>query len=129
MLHLTAGIFGNAEFAKKLGKQGTANDLIIYNHGSSEGAFTYVVVNSEKVQSLLQAVNMIDVPVFVLNELNAVIGEQIVAVAEFGVDHGFFILDGVMEEQIKPIIKGTCLEGFKIINGSVELVEELKKLN
>ena len=129
MLHLTAGIFGNAEFAKKLGKQGTANDLIVYNHGSSEGVFTYVAVNSEKVQSLLQAINMIDVPVFVLNELNAVVGEQIVAVAEFGFEHGFFILEGVSEEQIKPIIKGTCLENFSVVAGHVELTEELKKLN
>ena len=128
MLHLTTGIFGNAEYAKKLGKQGTANDIIVYNHGSSDGVFTYITVNSEKVQSLLQAINMIDVPVFVLNELNAAVGEQLVAVAEFGFDKGFFILDGVSEDQIKPIIKDTCLENFKVVEEK-ELVEELKRLN
>ena len=132
MLHITAGMFGSKEFAesiaKKLGKQGTANDLVIYNHGSSEGVFTYVTVNSDKIQSLLQAINMVDVPVIAVNELNAAVGEQIVAISEFGFDEGFILLENISEEQIKPLIKGTCIEKFSLINDGTELVESLKKV-
>ncbi len=130
---MTVGIFGNPEFsadlAKKLGKQGTANDIVIYNHGSSEGVLTYATVNSDKIQTLLQTINMVDVPVIAINEVNAVVGEQIVAIGEFGFDNGFLVLENVSEEQIKSITKGTCVENFRVVKDNVELVEELKKTN
>lgn len=133
MLHMTIGILGNAEtatnLAKNLGKAGTINDIAIYNHGSSEGVFTYVAVNSEKIQPLLQAINMIDVPVVTISELNAALGEQIIALNEFGFDYGFLLFDGVREEQVRQLIKGTCVESFSVVRDSVELVEAIKKLN
>lgn len=129
MFHATIGVFGNAGFAKKLGKQGTVNDIAIYNHGSSEGVFTYVTVNSDKIQPLLQVINMIDIPVLAISELNATVGEQIVAVSEFGFGHGFLMFDGVSGEQVKPLIKGTCVEDFSVVKDSIELVEAIKKLN
>ena len=129
MLHMTVGIFGNPEFsadlAKKLGKQGTANDIVIYNHGSSEGVLTYATVNSDKIQTLLQTINMVDVPVIAINEVNAVVGEQIVAIGEFGFDNGFLVLENVSEEQIKSITKGTCVENFRVVKDNVELVFDL----
>lgn len=128
MLHLTAGIFGNADFAKKLGKSGTINDIAIYNHGSSEGVFTYVTVNSDKIQPLLQVINMIDVPVLVISEINAALGEQIIAISEFGFETGFLILEGVAKEQIMPLIKGTCIEAFRQVSSETELASELKKV-
>lgn len=128
MLHVTVGIFGNAEYAKKLGKAGNVNDIAMYSHGSSEGVFTYVAVASDKIQTLLQVVNMIDIPVFVLNEINATVGEQIVAVSEFGFDNGFLMLENITKDQIEPFIKGTCIEKFVTVKDSVELTEEIKKL-
>lgn len=133
MLHMTAGILGNEEFsaslAKKLGKQGTTNDIAIYNHGSSEGVMTYVTVNSDKIQPLLQAINMIDVPVMAINEINAVVGEQIMAISEFEFDNGFLVLENVSEDHIKSMTKGTCVENFRAVKDSVELVQELKKIS
>lgn len=131
MLHMTVGIFGNPEFsadlAKKLGKQGTSNDIAIYNHGSSEGVLTYAAVNSDKIQTLLQVINMVDVPVIAINEINAAVGEQIVAIGEFVFDNGFLVLENVSEEQAKSITKGTCVENFRVVADEKELVEELKK--
>ena len=73
MKHLIVGILGNhedsQELVKKLGKKGTGSDIELYNHGSSEGVFTYVCVNSDKIQALLQTLGMIDVPVIVVKEL------------------------------------------------------------
>lgn len=128
MLHLTAGIFGSQELAKKLGKAGTINDIAIYNHGSSEGVFTYVAVNSDKIQPLLQVINMIQVPVLAISEITPTLGEQIVAIAEFGFGHGFILLDGISQEQIMPLIKGTCIEKFVFVSSPTDLVEGLKKI-
>lgn len=131
MLHITAGIFGNQEaaqnLAKKLGKAGTINDIAIYNHGSSEGVFTYVVPASDKIQTLLQAVSMIDVPVLAINELTAAVGEQIIMISEFGFDQGFLVLENISYEQIKPLIAGTCIEKFMVVDER-GLAEELKKI-
>ena len=128
-MHMTIGVFGNGEFIKKLGKQGTVNDLSIYNHGSSEGVFTYIAVSSDKIQSLLQAVNMIDFPLLVISELTPAVGEQIVAISEFGFEKGFMLLDGVAEEQVKPLIKGTCIENFQLVADAVEFMQAAKSTN
>jgi selenocysteine-specific translation elongation factor len=113
-MHLTIGIFGNQELAKSLGKKGTDNDITIYNHASSEGVFTYVCPNSEKIQSLLQVLNMIDVPVLVVENLTKEIGEIIVGLDEMNFENGFIITK--IREQIEPVIKNTSLEKYKIID-------------
>ena len=112
-MHLTIGIFGDQEVAKKLGKKGTTNDIAFYNHGSSEGIFTFVCPNSEKIQSLLQVLNMIDIPVIVVGELTKEIGETIIAVNEMNFNQGFIITE--QRDTISSFVKGTSLERFEII--------------
>ena len=113
MLHLTVGIFGDNEFARKLGKKGTCNDIEIYNHGSSDGVFTYVCPNSDKVQPLLQTLDMIDVPAIIVKELTKEIGEIIIAVDCKGFEKGFILTNN--PDSIRNFIKGTCLEKFLIM--------------
>jgi len=112
-MHLTVGIFGNQELAKSLGKKGTTNDISIYNHASSEGVFTFVCPNSEKIQPLLQVLNMIDVPVLVVENLTKEIGEIIIGLDEINFENGFIITK--VREQLAAIIKNTSLEKYKII--------------
>jgi len=113
-MHLTVGIFGDQELAKKLGKKGTTNDMAIFNHSSSEGVFTYVCPNSEKISSLLQVLNMIDIPVLVVKNLTKEIGEIIIGLNEMNFEKGFIITD--VKETIQPMIKNTSLEKFEIID-------------
>lgn len=127
MKHLTVGIFGDNELVKKLGKKGTCNDIEIYNHGSSEGIFTYVCVNSEKIQPVLQVINMIDIPVVVVKELNKEIGEAIIAIDAKGFDKGYILTNN--PDSIKSFIKGTCLENFQILEDDVNVLrQELIKI-
>jgi len=123
-MHLTVGIYGDQELAKKLGKKGTINDIAIYNHGSSEGIFTYVCPNSDKIQTLLQTLGMIDVPVIVVKNLTKEIGEIIIAVDEMNFPYGFIIGNNGIEK----IIKNTSLEKFSFVSEE-HLWQELLKLN
>jgi selenocysteine-specific translation elongation factor len=113
-MHLTVGVFGDQELAKKLGKKGTTNDITIYNHSSSEGVFTYICPNSEKVQPLLQTLNMIDIPVLVVKSLTKEIGEMIIGINEMNFEKGFIITS--IKDSIQPLIKNTTLEKFEIID-------------
>jgi selenocysteine-specific translation elongation factor len=123
-MHLTIGIFGSQELAKKLGKKGTTNDIAIYNHSSSEGVFTYICPNSDKIQPLLQTLNMIDLPVLVVNELTKEVGEIIIGINEMNFERGFIIT----KENLEPLIKGTSLEKFKVIDEN-SLWPEILKLD
>ncbi len=129
-MNLTVGIFGDEELAKTLGKKGTTNDIAIYNHASSEGIFTYVRPNSEKVQSLLQTIAMTDIPVVVINELTPETGETLIALDAYSFEKGFILLgDKVVKEQIDPIIKGTGLERFEMLaKDAVELRQKLSAI-
>ncbi len=125
-MHLTVGIFGNQDLAKKLGKKDTINDIAIYSHSSSEGVFTYICPNSEKIQSLLQVLNMIDIPVLVIDNLTKEIGEMIVGINEMNFEQGFIVTD--IRDAIQPLIKNTCLEKFEII-GENDLWSKLLSFN
>lgn len=123
-MHLTIGAFGNTDFVKKLAKAGTINDIAVYNHASSEGVLTYVSPASDKVQPLLQAIGMADFPVLWISEVTKEIGEQIVAVDAAGFSHGIIVADGVPEEQIKQVIKGSSLESFAILSNDTALLRQ-----
>lgn len=126
-MHLTIGIFGDMELARRLGKAGTVNDIAIFNHASSEGVFTYVCPANDKIQPLLQVLSMIDVPVIVANEMTKEIGEMIIAISEYGFDKGFVITKDV--QSFSAFSKGTCIESFKFVEDEKELREALKLVN
>ncbi len=126
MQHLTAGIFGDKELLKKLGKQGTVNDIAIYNHASSDGVYTYAAPNSdEKIQPLLQVLGIIDVPVIAASEVTRELAEQIIAIDAAGFEKGFIIS---ADDQLKNIIKGTVAEKYEWISDEKELRERLKDI-
>jgi len=121
-MHINIGVFGDQEVAKRLGKKDASNDLAIYSHSSSEGIYTFVCPNSDKVQPLLQALNMVDVPVLVVNQLTKEVGEMIIGIDEMNFEKGFIIT----KENLEPLIKGTSLEKFKIVSESALWSEILK---
>jgi len=123
-MHVTAGIFGNPEIAKKLGKAGSGNDIIMYNHASSDGVFTYVHPNSERIHSLLQVIGMIDVPIVVFSEMTKEFGEQLVALDAAGFENGFLVLDGIPEDQMRTAIRGSSLEKFELVDNDPVVIKQ-----
>ncbi len=127
MQHLSVGVFGNKELIKQLGKQGTCNDILIYNHGSSDGVYTFMAPrDSERIHPLLQVLQIIDVPVIIANEITQELAEQIVAIDVMNFDTGFIVSKS---DQIKNIIKGTSLEKFQFIEDDRELREKIKSIS
>ena len=112
-MHLTIGVFGDQELAKRLGKKGTTNDIAIYNHGSSDGVLSYVCPNSEKIQPLLQVLSMIDVPVVVIRTITKEVGEIVIGIDEMNFERGFIITD--MKDEVQQFVKNTSLEKFEIV--------------
>jgi len=136
-MHVTIGVFGTPErchaIAAGLAKKGTANDIAIYNHGSSEGVYTYVCTNIEpgkpqKMQPLLQALAMADFPVLVASSLTKEIGETIIAIDEMRFPQGFIIADAATAAALTPMIKGTSLENFEFV-GEDALKEKISGMN
>ena len=127
MHHLSIGIFGDNELLKKLGKQGTCNDILIYNHGSSDGIYTFMAPrDSERVHALLQVLQIIDVPVIVVNEVTKELAEQIVAIDAMNFESGFIISTS---DNMEKIIKGTSLEQFEFVEDDKDLREKLKLID
>jgi selenocysteine-specific translation elongation factor len=116
-MNLNIGIFGDMELAGRLGKKGTVNDIAMFNHASSEGIFTYVCPNSPKIQTLLQVLNMIDLPVLVVKELTKETGEAIIGIDAMNFPKGFIITE--MRDAIGQFIKGTSLEKFEMIDEAI----------
>jgi selenocysteine-specific translation elongation factor len=126
MKHLTVGVFGDKEFMKKLGKPGTVNDIMMYNHSSSEGVYSFASPNSaEKIQPILQVINMIDVPVIVAEEITKELAEQVIFLDALGFEKGFVISQS---DSLKNLIKGTTLENYELVPGETELRQKLSLL-
>ncbi|MFH1473776.1 MAG: EF-Tu/IF-2/RF-3 family GTPase [Candidatus Aenigmatarchaeota archaeon] len=113
-MHLTVGLFGSQELAGKLGKKGTTNDIAIFNHSSSNGVFTYVCPNSEKIQPLMEVLNMIVLPVIVIKEITKEMGEIIIGIDQMMFERGFIITQ--MSDDVSKFVKNTTLEKFEIID-------------
>ncbi|HLD85046.1 MAG TPA: EF-Tu/IF-2/RF-3 family GTPase [archaeon] len=132
-MNICAGVFGNAEILKDLGKKTTENDMLIYNHGSSEGVFTYVTPriqdNSYKIQSLMQILGMIDIPIMIISELTPLVAEQLVALDAYSFQNGIIILDGIDKNQVENLIKNTSLNKYTFTDKSpLSIKEALKKM-
>ncbi len=127
-MHLTVGVFGDPDFAKELGKKGTEADLRFYNHGDSSGVLTFVEPATEKVATLIQAIGMVDVPVIIVNAITKEIGEILIACDNARFEKGFLIVgEDLSPEQVKPLISGSSLEKYEIVEkDAVALREKLK---
>lgn len=129
MYNLTVGVFGNRLFVNELGKKSTINDLAIHHHADSMHTFTFVAPNSEKVQPLLQALQMTEIPILVLKDLTPQVGEDIVGLSEMNFKHGFTILDNFAIDKYQKLVKDTPLERYEIISANVgDIYERLDKI-
>jgi len=120
-------VLGEQTIANDFGKKGTATDLTLYDKKESDIIRTYVVPNGfpEKIQPLLQAINIAEYVIFYVASLDRYVGEQIIALNMLGKSNGIISHSyEVDENQFNSMIKDTVLKNYKKID-SLNIKDEL----
>jgi len=129
MGNLTVAVLGSEGYAGNLGKKGTATDITFYNLKKDEDTITFIEPSRypERLAPLFYAVSLAKKAIIAVDEVNATLGECLVMLQVAGIESGYFVLRNyVSKEKILPLIKGTSLENFEIINDDpIQLREQL----
>ena len=122
-------VLGEQTIANDFGKKGTVTDLTVYDRKESDIISTWVVPNGfpEKIQPLLQAINISEYVIFYVASLDRYTGEQILALDMLKKKDGIISHSyEVDENRLNSMIKGTVLQNYKRVN-SPDIKEELAK--
>ncbi len=117
MAGVTACLLGDLDARKELGKVGTQSDIHLHDFKDSGRDVTTMVPARypDQIKCLSYSVNGADAAVLVVSEINAQVGEQILAADAAGIAHGIIVLQNYLQpEQLKPLLKGTTLESWPV---------------
>lgn len=124
-------LLGDHSIASQLGKKGTATDIAIYDRKTADVVFTWTapILFPEKVQSLIQAVNIAEYAILNVANLDKYLGEQVIALDYAGISEGFVMHSyGVDRERLKLMLKGTVLSGYRFADSLDELKTSMASL-
>ena len=122
-------VLGEQAIANDFGKKGTSTDLTLYDRKESNIIRTWITASGfpDKIQPLLQAINIAEYVIFHVASLDKFTGEQIIALDSLGKKEGILSHSyDVDESRLNTMIKGTVLENYKIIDSS-NLKDEMLK--
>ncbi len=122
---------GSPDVASEIGKKGTVSDIALYNYKSQEGNITFIHPHRypDRIQPLLYSVNLSHGALFVIDAIDKYFGEQAIALQMRNIDRGIMVLRNyIMPEQIKPIVKGTVLEGYEFMDDPIEIRQRLVEI-
>jgi len=118
MKSINYSLLGDESVAKEFGKKGTTTDITIYDKKESESVKTWTLPTGfpEKIQSLLQAINMGEYVIFYVTKLDKFTGEQIVALDSLKKTQGILCHSyDVDRNKLLTMIKGTVVEQYKLV--------------
>jgi len=124
-------VLGDHSIAAQLGKKGTATDIVIYDRKTSDTVYTWTapLTFPDKVQPLMQAVNIAEYAILNVTKLDKYLGEQIVALDSVGLTDGFVLHSyEVDREKLKAFLKSTSLANFQFVDSVDQLKQEMGKL-
>ncbi len=128
---ISFAILGDNEIAKELGKKGTTTDISIYDRKTKDMIYSWICPISfpDKVQSLLQVLNMVDYVILNITKMDKYLGEQIVAIDLLKLQKGFILHSWEIDvTKIKNLIKDSSLAAYKIVDNLDALKEEIAKI-
>jgi selenocysteine-specific translation elongation factor len=111
-------VLGDQSIAATLGKKGTITDMTIYDKKESNVIRTYTTPSGfpDKIQPLLQTINLAEHVIFHITKLDKFIGEQIVALDMLRKDNGLLSHTyDVDENTLNMMIKNTVLANYQKI--------------
>ncbi len=115
---LTVALLGNLDARRELGKVGTQSDIHLHDFKEAGRDVTVLVPARypEQLKCLSYSVTGVDAAVLVVPEMNAAVGEQILAADAAGIRHGVIVLQNYLQpEQVAPLLKGTHLESWLLL--------------
>ncbi|HVX01898.1 MAG TPA: EF-Tu/IF-2/RF-3 family GTPase [Nitrososphaera sp.] len=124
-------VLGDPAIASELGKKGTSTDITIYDRKTAENVYTWTVPITfpDKIQPLLQAVNIAEYAILNVSKLDRFLGEQVLALDYSDIKEGFVLHSyEVDREKLKALLKGTSLAGYQFVDGIDQLKQEIAKL-
>lgn len=129
MGNLNVSVLGAKDLAENIGKKGTVTDMTFFEVKKDEDSITLIEPSKypEKLSSLFYSVGMSEFTILVVDKIDANLGEIIVMVDLFGIAKGWIILRNFIQpEQLQPLIAGTSLENYSIIEeDNIKIREEL----
>jgi selenocysteine-specific translation elongation factor len=108
-------VLGKQDIAADFGKKGTVTDISLYDRKESDIIKTWVTPNGfpEKIQPLLQAINLAEFVIFFVDKLDKFTGEQIIALDSLKKQKGILSHSfEVDESKLESMIKGTVIENY-----------------
>jgi selenocysteine-specific translation elongation factor len=123
-------VLGKQDIAAEFGKKGTVTDISLYDRKESDIIKTWVTPNGfpEKIQPLLQAINLAEFVIFYVDKLDKFTGEQIIALDSLKKDKGILSHSfEVDESKLDSMIKGTVIENYAKVEPD-KIKEEMDKI-
>ncbi|AIC14233.1 EF-Tu/IF-2/RF-3 family GTPase [Nitrososphaera viennensis] len=124
-------VLGDPAIAGELGKKGTSTDITIYDRKTADIVYTWTVPITfpDKVQPLMQAVNIAEYAILNVSKLDRFLGEQVLALDYSGIKDGFVLHSyEVDREKLKALLKGTSLANYQFVDSIDQLKQEMTKL-
>jgi len=123
-------VLGKQDIAAGFGKKGTVTDISLYDRKESDVIKTWVTPNGfpEKIQPLLQAINLAEYVIFFVDKLDKFTGEQIIALDSLKKEQGILSHSfEVDESKLDSMIKGTVIENYAKVDHD-KIKEEIDKI-
>jgi selenocysteine-specific translation elongation factor len=119
------------QIAAELGKKGTSTDLSIYDRKTQDAIYTWTVPITfpDKIQSLMQAVNVAEYAILNVTKIDKYLGEQILALDANNMNEGFILHSYEVDEiELKRLIKSTAASNYKFLGNVDQLKQEIGML-
>jgi selenocysteine-specific translation elongation factor len=124
-------VLGDYSIAAELGKKGTTSDIAIYDRKTQDTIYSWTapITFPDKIQSLMQVVNMAEYAILNVTKLDKYLGEQIIALDSVEFKDGFILHSyDIDEAKLKTLIENTSLSSFKFLDSVDQLKQSLTNL-
>lgn len=128
MANLNVAVIGPNDFARDLGKKGTASDITLYDLKQGADTVTFIEPTKypDRLAPLFYAASVADRALVVVDAINAQLGECIVMLQCAGVREGYIVLRNYLtREQLAPLVKGTLLERYRYVEEDRTALREM----
>jgi len=127
MGNVTVAVLGTLGYGANIGKKGTSTDITFYNLKKGEDTVTLIEPTRypERLAPLFYAVSLSKMAIIVIDQLDATLGESLVMLQCLDIKNGYVILRNfIPKEKIEPLLKGTSLENYLIMNDDPAYLRE-----